>query len=162
MKQFQNIIASYVDGVVVQSKTVKTEDKKSEDTTNKFLALTWRAFSSLQDMKFEEYPNLVIPIKDNMFKNFSKKLNKMQKIYYGKQLFDAAFDKMSSKLNTINAYLSSKTVNPETKKVEYVNTFNDDKTLSIEINVRYKEIEKPSKPAKQTTAAEVKPKRAAK
>lgn len=47
MKQFQSIIASYVDGVIVQPKNDKSEEKKTDDNANKFLALTWRAFSSL-------------------------------------------------------------------------------------------------------------------
>lgn len=140
MKQFQTIIGSYVDGVVVQPKTSKNEDKKPEDNNNKFLALTWRAFSSLQDMKFEEYSNtqtlLTLNIRDNMFKNFPKKLNKMQKIYYGKMFFNTAFESMCNKLDVINAYLSSKTINPENKKIEYVNTFKKcDKMLMLEVNV---------------------------
>ena len=157
MKQFQTIIGSYVNGVVVQPKNVKTEDKKSDDNSNKFLALTWRAFSSLQDMKFEDCSNTLVTltIKDSMFKNFPKKLNKMQKIYYGKVFFTDAFDKMCLKFNTINAYLSSKTVNPENKKVEYVNTFNTIKNiLNVELNIQYKECaEKAPKPVKQQKRA---------
>ena len=66
-----------------------------------------------------------------------------------------AFDKMCLKFNTINAYLSSKTINPENKKVEYVNTFNTiNNILNVELNIQYKECaEKAPKPVKQQKRA---------
>lgn len=167
MKQFQSIIGSYVDGVVVQSKNAKTEEeKKTDDNTNKFLALTWHAFSSLQDMKFEEQSDalLTLNIRDNMFKNFPKKLNKLQKIYYGNSIFTTAFNKLCAKFDTINAYLSSKITNSETKKIEYINTFeNNNKVLTWDVKVQYKEIEKPiveKVPKQPKQPKQVKPKEA--
>ena len=79
-----------------------------------------------------------------MFKNFPKKLNKLQKIYYANTIFTAVFNKLCDKFDTINAYLHSKAVDVETKKVEYINTFeNNNKVLTWDVKVQYKEIEKP-------------------
>lgn len=118
--------------------------EKSEPNENKFLALTWHAFSSLQDMKFEQdlNSNMIIAVKDSMFKNFAKKLNKLQKIYYANEIFSKAFNKTSKMCNIIIAYLSAKRINPTTKKVEYVNTYDNIKnTLSCELKLSYKEVE---------------------
>lgn len=118
--------------------------EKSEPNANKFLALTWHAFSSLQDMKFEQdsNSNMIIAVKDSMFKNFAKKLNKLQKIYYANEIFSKAFTKTCKMCNVIIAYLSAKRINPTTKKVEYVNTYDNIKdTLSCELKLSYKEFE---------------------
>lgn len=120
------------------------KNEKSEPNANKFLALTWHAFSSLQDMKFEQdlNSNMVIAVKDSMFKNFTKKLNKLQKIYYANEIFSKAFTKTCKMCNVIIAYLSAKRINPTTKKVEYVNTYDNIKdTLSCELKLSYKEFE---------------------
>lgn len=119
-------------------------------------------------MKFEEQSDalLTLNIRDNMFKNFPKKLNKLQKIYYGNSIFTIAFNKLCAKFDTINAYLSSKITNSETKKIEYINTFeNNNKVLTWDVKVQYKEIEKPivekvpkqPKQPKQTKPKEAKP-----
>lgn len=97
-------------------------------------------------MKFEESTDalLTMNIRDNMFKNFPKKLNKLQKIYYANTIFTAVFNKLCDKFDTINAYLHSKSIDVERKKVEYINTFeSNNKVLTWDVKVQYKEIEKP-------------------
>lgn len=86
-------------------------------------------------MKCEENENattLNIKVRD-VFKNFSKKLSKYQKLYYNKQVIEPVFASIIEKFDTINAYTKSK------KNTELFLT--NKPVIELEYRINYKEVE---------------------